>query len=180
MIEYLKMRDSEVDTLEKQGDNLNNIKSISSNLGAIHLFPKLSQIDRSRLDSLAGISQLNSALGSIKTYKPLTGVSASQLIALTELKKSSDSLISICTYPKTDTSMVCALGERLAYIDSITSLIKSLAEADSSLTEIKEEIGVNNAELANLEAEAKEVSKSLVRCPACGMIFDIEEGHVEG
>lgn len=180
MIEYLKMRDYEVDTLEKQGDNLNNIKSISSNLDAIHLFPKLGQIDRSRLDSVVGISQLNSALGSIKTYKPLIGVSASQLIALTELKKSSDALISICTYPKTDASGVSALGERLTYIDSITSLIKSLAEADSSLAELKKEIGANNAELASLEAEAKEVSKSLVRCPSCGKIFDIEEGHVEG
>lgn len=180
MIEYLKMRDSEVDILEKQGDNLNNIKSITGNLDAIRLFPKLSQIDRSRLDSVAGISHLSSALDSIKTYKPLDEVSASQLVALTELKKSSDALISICTYPKVDTSGVSALGERLAYIDSITSLLKSLAEADSSLTELKREIEDNNAELASLEAEAKEVSKSLVRCPSCGKIFDIEEGHVEG
>lgn len=180
MIEYLKMRDSEVDTLEKQGDNLNNIKSITGNLDAIRLFPKLSQIDRSRLDSVAGISHLSSALDGIETYEPLKGVSASQLVALTELKKSSDALISICTYPKVDTSGVSALGERLAYIDSITSLLKSLAEADSSLTELKREIEDNNAELASLEAEAKEVSKSLVRCPSCGKIFDIEEGHVEG
>lgn len=180
MIEYLKMRDSEVDTLEKQGDTLNSIKSISSNLDAIRLFTKLRQIDRSRLDSVAGIGQLNSALGSIKTYKPLQGVSASQLIAITELKKSSDALDSICTYPKTDASKLFALGERLAYVDSIASIIKSLAEIDSSLAELNKEIGLNNSELVSLEIAAKEVSKSLVRCPACGMIFDIEEGHVEG
>lgn len=180
MIEYLKMRDSEVDTLEKQGDTLNSIKSISSSLDAIRLFPKLRQIDRSRLDSVEGIDQLNSALGSIKTYKPLQGVSASQLIALTELKKSGDALNSICTYPKTDASGLFALGERLAYVDSIASLIKSLAEVDSSLAELNKEIGLNNSELVSLEIAAKEVSKSLVRCPDCGMIFDIEEGHVEG
>lgn len=180
MISYLKMKDAEVDRSEKQGDNLNNIKSITGNLDAIRIFPKLYQIDNSRLNSVSGISQIRSALDSIKTYKPLTGVSTDQLSALTELKKSSEALVSICTYPKTDTSGVSSLGERLAYIDSITYLLQSLAEADASLSELKKEIEANNVELTNLEAEAKEVSKSLVRCPSCGKIFDIEEGHVEG
>lgn len=180
VIEYLKAKDSEVDILEKQGDTLDAIKSVTINLRGVKLFPKLSQIDHERLDSAGRISSLHSSLGGIRVYKELQGVSASQLMALDKLKQDYENMRSIHTYPSVNSAKVCNLEERLGYLNSIFSLMKSLADADSSLDDLRLEMTDNFTELSALEAEAKKVSQSLVRCPACGMIFDINEGHVEG
>lgn len=173
MIDWLKSHDAVLDACEAEYTKADGIKALATQLKGVVVYPVVGSVDMRQLQAVASISEVVNELAGVHVMPEVSSVDGKELAALAWIQDISNQLAEAKVAPevgKVDNAQIDALLGLMTVISNSQSVAEQLAETERNLSEA-------SATLEDLQKQAEEQGRKMVKCPNCGELFDPELMH---
>lgn len=204
MITYLKLHDSNLDSLDSAMNDLISMSNLFNLLNTVTIPPELDIIDSNQISSLCNLVSTLISYNSINVPPQVNLVDSSQLSSLINLISLREKLLGVVISPEVNiidneklNSMINLLSlksnldnieitpevnlvdsSKLSDIEVIVKLYNDLLFYKSEIESNDDRLSVLSDELIKLQSEVESHGVKLIKCPGCGQIFSPEEQHI--
>lgn len=204
MITYLKLHDSNLDSLDSAMNDLISMSNLFNLLNKVTIPPELDIIDSSQISSLCNLVSTLISYNSINVPPQVNLVDSSQLSSLINLISLREKSLGVVISPEVNiidneklNSMINLLSlksnldsieitpeinlvdsSKLSDIEVIVKLYNDLLFYKSEVESNDDRLSVLSDELIKLQSEVENHGVKLIKCPGCGQIFSPEEQHI--
>lgn len=173
MIDWLKSHDAVLDAYEAEYTKADGIKALATQLEGVVVYPVVGSVDMRQLQAVVSISGVVNELAGVRVMPEVSSVDGKELAALAWIQDISNQLAEAKVAPevgKVDNAQIDALLGLMTVISNSQSVAEQLAETERNLSEA-------SATLEDLQKQAEEQGRKMVKCPNCGELFDPELMH---